>query len=91
MKLCANGKVSTLNKGTIQGSVSCPYLFSIFLNDMKVDINDGDCSLVKYADDSTLIVPVAKQRTDKFHQVVQEFFCWSDQNGMTCNLGECKD
>ena len=47
-----------MNRGTIQGSVSSPYLFSIFINDLEISIDNYYPALFKYADDSTLIVPV---------------------------------
>ena len=42
-----------VNKGTIQGSVSGPYLFSIYLNDLEISIGED-------ADDCTIVVPVFK-------------------------------
>ena len=40
-----------MNRGTTHGSVSGPYLLSIF-------VNDNHPALFKYADDSTLIAPL---------------------------------
>ena len=42
-----------VNKDTTQGSVSGPYLFCIFLNDLEIEDLDG-VSLSKYADDSNI-------------------------------------
>ena len=49
-----------VNKGTTQGSVSGPYLFNIFLNDLEID-GYKDISLFKYADDSTVLVTITKE------------------------------
>ena len=47
-----------MNRDTTQGSMSGPYLFSIFINDLEISI-DNHPSLFKSADDSSLIVPVS--------------------------------
>ena len=45
------GQWKCVNRGTTHGSVSGPYLLSIF-------VNDNHPALFKYADDSTLIAPL---------------------------------
>ena len=61
-----------VNKGTTQGSVSGPYLFNIFLNDLNITLGNHD-ALFKYADDSTIIAPVWKE-VDYSDQLVSPFF-----------------
>ena len=48
-----------VNKGTTQGSISGPHLFNLFINDLAIRDNDLT-SIVKYADDTTLLVKVCK-------------------------------
>ena len=45
----------------MQGSVSGPYLFNIFLNDLEIFFN-GCPVLFKYADDSTILSPITSDR-----------------------------
>ena len=53
------GKWKDVNKGTTQGSVSGPHLFTIFLNDLEISL-DSKPVLFKYVDDSSIVSPVWK-------------------------------
>ena len=61
-RVCCNFECDwkPVNQGTTQGSVSGPYLFNIFLNDLNITLGNHD-ALFKYADDSTIIAPVWKE------------------------------
>ena len=65
-------KLFNVNKGTTQGSVSGPYLFNFFINDLTIRDNDLT-SIVKYADDTTLLVKVLKNEIDLSQEVVNQF------------------
>ena len=78
-----------VNQGTTQGSVSGPYLFNIFLNDLNITLGNHD-ALFKYADDSTIIAPVWKE-VDYSDQLVSQFLDWTNTNGMSCNPSKCKE
>ena len=54
-----------VNKGTTQGSVSGPYLFNIFLNDLEITYGG-------FADDSTIVAPVLGN-TDTSVALVNDF------------------
>ena len=78
-----------MNKGTTRGSVSGPYLFSIFINDLEISI-DNHPALFKYAEDSTLIVPVRSNGHCRM-DLVDQFLIWSKENSMICNPSKCKE
>ena len=63
-----SGLWKEVNQGTTQGSVSGPYLFNIFLNDLEIKNGSTTC-LYKYADDSTIIAPVWRD-TDCSNELV---------------------
>ena len=65
-----------MNKGTMQGSVSGSYLYNIFINDLQTDPKSNSL-LFKYADDSTLIIPVWKEGdSNTATHVVNNFIEW---------------
>ena len=51
-----------------------------------------ESSLFKYADDSTLIIPVWKENNNSTSvDVVNSYTKWTDDNRMKCNLSKCKE
>ena len=79
-----------VNKGTIQGSVSGPYLFNLFLNDLEID-GYKDISLFKYADDSTVLVTITKDSPDISDIALSKFMNLTVANDMHCNTSKCKE
>ena len=68
------GHWKSVNRGTTQGSVSGPYLFNIFWNDLEIFFN-GCPVFFKYADDSTIVLPITSNR-DSSADLVGQFLTW---------------
>ena len=83
-------KWHNVNKGTSQGSVRGSHLFNLFIDDLAIRDNDLS-SIVKSADDTTLLVKVCKNETDLSQKVVNQFFSWTQDNAMACNPKKCKE
>ena len=79
-----------MNRGTTQGSVNGPYLFSLFLDDLDINNND-DTTLIKYADDTSIIVTVRKDAPDESRKTLDLFLNWTADNEMSCNTTKCKE
>ena len=69
-----------VNRGTTQGNVNGPYLFNLFLNDLQLD-GYGNFSLIKYADDGSIIIPVVKDMMMNHQE--QLVFSWIGPKGIT--------
>ena len=62
----------------------------MFINDYAIRDNDLT-SIVKYADDITLLVKVCKTEIDLSQEVVKQFFSWTQDNAMACNPKKCNE
>ena len=56
--------------------MSGPYLFNVFLNDLEINLRSTP-ALFKYADDSTIVVPVWKGGSDTSSGSVEKFLTWA--------------
>ena len=80
---------TAVKSGVPQGSVLGPYIFAIFMSSFTA-LNPM-ISVVKYADDVTLIVPVYRNSVDDFSIVnseIKHFESWCTENRMYIN--RCK-
>ena len=78
-------KFLNINRGVPQGTVLCPILFSIMVNDIKPVSSSS--LLIKQADDITVSVPIKSSRgqIDPSHQEVCSIKLWADYK-MTLNF-----
>ena len=83
------GQWKDVNKGTTQGSVSGPHLFTIFLHDLEISLNGKDI-LFNYADDTSIFSPVWKEQ-DNSEDIKRTFMEWSEKNFMSSNSKKCKE
>ena len=62
-------------KGTTQGSVSGPHVFNLLINGLAIRDNELNASiLVKYANDTTMLVKVCKNEINRSQEVANQFF-----------------
>ena len=79
-------KYVSINRGVALGTVLVPVLFSIFNNDIKA-VNTNKNLLVKFADDTTVSLPIeANVGLDESETEVLCFIEWSENNCMKVNL-----
>ena len=83
-------KWKCVNRGTTQGSVSGPYLFNVFLNDLLLD-EQQSASLIKYVDDCTVVIPVYRGMRDESGKALDSFLHWPKINNMNCKTDKCKE
>ena len=62
-----------VNRGTTEESVSGPYLFNLFLNDLDVTQYCQAGDLTNYADDFSIFVTVRKNSVDETQKALNAF------------------
>ena len=62
-----------------------PTFFTLFIHDLAIRDNDLT-SIVKYTDDTALQVKLCTNEIDLSREVVNQFFNWTHNNAITCNL-----
>jgi hypothetical protein len=83
--------LTNVTSGVPQGSILGPLLFSIFMSTFCA--KDLNVSVIKYADDVSIVVPVLKDAPDDlvlFNQEIDNFKLWCQENRMIINVRKTK-
>jgi len=95
-RVCIHGEKSgegPVDSGVPQGTVLGPPLFTIYIDDLEVEIKRQqlDVKIVKFADDTKGgKVVVNTEDRDKLQQALDGLCDWVDKWGMSFNLEKCK-
>jgi hypothetical protein len=76
-----------INGGVPQGTIVCPLLFPIMVNDLAITQNN----LWKYVDDTSLSKTIIKSKQSHLQNVIDDIDKWCTENNMVLNHGKCKE
>ena len=84
--------LKTVSIGVPQGSILGPTLFVMFVNDLFTVINNDECKMIMYADD-TVVYTSSKTIDEGFAHLESNFTSivdWCSNNKLTLNIGKTK-
>ena len=79
----------TLNTGVPQGCVLSPFLYSLFTHDCRPMY--GSNSIVKFADDTTVIGLITNNDESEYRAEVQHLAAWCAHNNLLLNTSKTKE
>ncbi|KAK3531119.1 hypothetical protein QTP70_011867 [Hemibagrus guttatus] len=79
----------TLNTGIPQGCVLSPFLYSLFTHDCRPVY--GSNSIIKFADDTTVIGLISDNVETAYRAEVQHLFAWCADNNLLLNTDKIKE
>jgi hypothetical protein len=84
---------SSVDSGVPQGSVLGPCLFTIFIDDLEVEVEITELGtfIVKFADDTKGLQEIQNEEDrEKLQKALDLLVAWADRWGMQFNVEKCK-
>ena len=77
------------NTGAPQGCVLSPILFTLYTSDLRC--KGGMCSVVKYADDTSLTGFISQENETGYREEIDKSVNWCKENFLVLNLQKTKE